>query len=134
MLNSGNADVLFYHPALLARATGFGGAATLGQRFLALQCPSARIPGGTWASDCEPQYGAGSDDELHAPLGQDQHFKSGGERGYERTASIGYGREVWGALSQSAVELLETWLSSFAQHHAHRLLNFVDLGPIESVG
>ena len=25
VLNSGNADVLFYHPALLARATGFGG-------------------------------------------------------------------------------------------------------------
>ncbi len=135
VLNSGNADVLFYHPALLARATGFGGSL---QRWgsassAASMSGALEFLGGTMGIGLRTlQYGAGSDDELHAPLGQDQHFKSGGERGYERTASIGYGREVLGALSLGlAVELLETRLESLQQ--SIMLIDFgisVDLGPI----
>lgn len=135
VLNSGKADVLFYHPALLARATGFGGSLQRwGSASSAASMSGAfEFLGGTLGIGLRTlQYATESEDELHAPLGQDHHFRPGGERSYERTASIGYGRELLGALSLGlAIDLLEIRLESLQQNIM--LIDFgisADLGPI----
>ncbi|MBK92209.1 MAG: hypothetical protein CME27_07130 [Gemmatimonadetes bacterium] len=135
VLNSVKADMLFYHPALLARATGFGGSLQRwGSASSAASMSGAfEFLGGTLGIGLRTlQYGTESEDELHAPLGQDHHFRPGGERSYERTASIGYGRELWGALSLGlAIDLLEIRLESLQQNIM--LIDFgisADLGPI----
>ena len=135
VLNSGKADVLFYHPALLARATGFGGSLQRwGSASSAASMSGAfEFLGGTLGIGLRTlQYATESEDELHAPLGQDHHFRPGGERSHERTASIGYGRELWGALSLGlAIDLLEIRLESLQQNIM--LIDFgisADLGPI----
>ena len=135
VLNSGNAAVLFYHPALLARATGFGGSLQRwGSASSAASMSGAfEFLGGTLGIGLRTlQYSTKSEDELHAPIGQGHHFRSAGDRSYERTVSIGYGLELSGALSAGlAVDLLETRFESLQQNIM--LIDFgisADLGPI----
>jgi len=131
VLNSGQADALFYHPALLARADGFGGGLQRwGNTSSAASLAGAlEFLGGTLGIGLRTlQYGMPPENNLH----EDHDFRSDGDRGYERTVSIGYGREIWGGLSAGlAADLLDTRVESLQQNVVLIDVGLsTDLGPI----
>ncbi len=133
VMNSGHSDVLFYHPARLTEASGFG--ADL-QRW-GVAASAAAFSGsfeafvGTWGIGVRSlQYGVPDGGSLQAPVGQDHHFVSGGDPVSERTATIGYGREILGGISAGlAIDLLDARIAS-SQHN----IMLVDVGLSTDLG
>jgi hypothetical protein len=98
MMNSGHADALFYHPALLTNASGFGidvqrwsASATAA----AISGATTFLGGGIAVGLRTLQYGAPGTGALAAPAGQDHLFADGPVGVSERVATIGYAREVF---------------------------------------
>jgi hypothetical protein len=98
-MSSGHADALFYHPALLGRASGMG---LEGQRWgsasssFAMSAAFSFLGGGIGIGLRALQYGA-VDGAAPAPGGQDHLFTLGDAPVSERIATIGYSHEAfWG--------------------------------------
>lgn len=133
VMNAGHSDVLFYHPARLTSASGFGadlqrwGVAASAAAFSG----SFDAFGGTWGLGLRSlQYGVPDGGSFQSPVGQDHHFVSGGDPVSERTATIGYGREVFGGISAGlAVDLVDTRVES-SQHN----IMLVDIGLSTDLG
>ena len=97
MMDAGHADVIFYHPALLTGARGFG----LDVQRWAGESSSAAVSGampwlggGIGVGLRTLQYGANGTDAAAAPAGQDHLFATGSVPVSERSATIGYARGV----------------------------------------
>lgn len=97
MMNSGHADAIFYHPALLTRARGFGldlqrwgseGSAT------AVSGAVQWLGGGIGVGLRTLQYGAFGSGVAAAPPGQDDLFRLGSVPVSERIATVGYAHEI----------------------------------------
>ena len=133
VMNSGHSDVLFYHPARLVDASGFG--AVL-QRWgvagsAAAFSGSFDAFGGTWGIGVRSlQYGVPDGGSFQAPVGQDHHFVPGGDPVSERTATIGYGREVFGGISAGlAIGLVDARVESSQNN-----IMLVDVGLSTDLG
>lgn len=99
MMDSGHADALFHHPALVADATGFGldvqtwsGEATAA----AVSGAMAWLGGGVAVGLQTLQYGAATGTTGILPGGQDVLFDEGAAITSERVASVGYARRLFG--------------------------------------
>lgn len=97
MLDAGHADAIFYHPALLTGARGFGldiqlwggeGSAT------AASAATGWLGGGVGVGLRTLQYGALGADGAAVPGGQDHLFDPGSVPVSERVGTVGYAREV----------------------------------------
>lgn len=132
VMNSGQADALFYHPAQLTSARGFG--ADL-QRWGAASSAAAfsgafDFFGGTWGVGLRVlQYGVPDGSTLQAPIGQDHQFVAGGDPASERTATIGYARDIFGISAGVSVDLLDARIES-SQHN----VALFDIGISKDVG
>jgi len=134
-MTSGHADALFYHPARLTSAQGFGGSL---QRWGAASSAAAfsaafDFLGGTWGVGLRAlQFSVPDGSVFLAPTGQDHLFDPGGDPVSERTATIGYGRELFAGVSLGvAVDLLDTRVQS----SLNNVMLFdaglaTDLGPV----
>lgn len=133
VMNAGHADVLFYHPAQLTSASGFGGdVQRWGPTASAASFSGAfDFFGGTWGIGVRSlQYGVPDGSSFQAPLGQDHHFTPGGDPVSERTVTLGYGREVFSGISAGvAVDLLDARVES-SQHN----VTLVDIGVSTELG
>ena len=97
MMDAGHADAIFYHPALLTGARGFG----LDVQRWAAESSSTAVSGamqwlggGIGVGLRTLQYGADGTDAAAAPAGQDHLFGFGSVPVSERSATIGYARGV----------------------------------------
>ena len=97
MMDAGHADAIFYHPALLTGARGFG----LDIQRWAGESSSTAVSGamqwlggGIGIGLRTLQYGANGADAAAAPAGQDHLFSFGSVPVSERSATIGYARGV----------------------------------------
>ena len=96
VMDAGHADAIFYHPALLTGADGFGldvqrwGA---GSSAAAASAAFQWLGGGVGIGLRTLQYGVSSADEA-APAGQDHLFDIGAEPVSERMATVAYARET----------------------------------------
>jgi len=97
MMNSGHADAIFYHPALLTQARGFGldvhrwgseGSAT------AMSGAVQWLGGGVGVGLRTLQYGGFGSGVAAAPAGQDDLFQFGSVAVSERVATVGYAHGV----------------------------------------
>ncbi len=97
MMDAGHADVIFYHPALLNRARGFGFDV---QRWgpnsssTAISGAMQWLGGGVGVGLRTLQYSAAGSDVLAAPPGQDDLFGFGSVPVSERVATLGYARGI----------------------------------------
>lgn len=99
MMSSGQADAIFYHPALLAKASGFGldlqtwsGEATAASASAA----TSWFGGGVGIGLQTLQYGGGATGGTILPAGEDVLFDVGTPATSERVASLGYAHELFG--------------------------------------
>lgn len=111
VLTAGHSDVIFYHPARVTDASGFGadlqswGTDGASAASAAAFSGSFEGFGGAWGIGIRMlQFGVPSDGGAgggvpQAPIGQDHHFVSGGDPVSERTATIAFGRELFGGIS-----------------------------------
>jgi len=97
MMDAGHADVIFYHPALLTRARGFG----LDVQRWGSNSSSTAISGAMqWFGGAigvglrTLQYSAAGSSVLAAPPGQDDLFGFGSVPVSERVATLGYARGI----------------------------------------
>jgi hypothetical protein len=98
IMNDGAADVLFYHPALLTGARGFGLATQRWTASGSAAAIAAAIPtlgGGVGIGLRTLQYSAAGSGPLAAPAGQDHLFTPGSIPVSEQVATIGYAREAF---------------------------------------
>jgi len=108
MMNAGHADALFYHPALLTGAGGFGLEV---QRWgsestsAAMSAAVGWLGGGIGIGLLTLQYAAGLGSV--APPGQDHLFANGPTSVSERVAVLGYAREIFGIDVGVAGKLVE---------------------------
>jgi len=135
IMNSGHADALFYHPALLTGSSGVGfevqrwgtnsSSATLSG---AVQW----LGGGVGIGVRTLQYGAFGSGALAAPSGQDHLFGFGSVPVSERVATIGYARETFFDIDLGvAVDLVDQRVGSSRQSVA--LIDVsaaVEVGPV----
>jgi hypothetical protein len=129
VLTERHADVLFYHPALLSRASGFG---------LDVQRWSAQATS-TTASAAMAWYGGGvgiglqtlqySAPSIAVPAGQDDLFAAGAVPVSERVATLGYARILKGFELGVAGKLVDQRVSS-----ARNTLTLVDVGVAHGLG
>lgn len=110
MMNSGQADALFYHPALLTNASGFGlevqtwsGEATSATASAAMSW----FGGGVAIGLQTLQYGESAGSASPLPGGQDALFDPNTPATSERVASLGYARSVFGLRVGVAGKLIE---------------------------
>jgi hypothetical protein len=110
MMNAGHADAIFYHPALLTGAGGFGldvqrwrvqGTAA------AASAATQWLGGGIGVGLLSLQYEAPSTGAGAAPGGQAFLFRQGSEQVSERVAVLGYARELFGVDIGVAGKLVE---------------------------
>ena len=134
MMNARHADALFYHPALLAGASGFGldlqrwGASSSSTTLSAArQWMGVGIGVGLQTL----QYGAPAEGFEAAPGGQDHLFTLGASPVSERIATVGIARELFGIDIGVATKLVEERVG--AARDAGLLFDFgvsTDLGPL----
>ena len=99
MMNANHADVIFYHPAMLTSARGFGldyqrwGTASSATTASAAM---AWFGGGIGVGLQSLQFGAPDTGVGGLPGGQDHLFDLGPTAVSERVASVGYAREIMG--------------------------------------
>ncbi len=132
MMNAGHADAVFYHPALLTGAGGFGielqrwdvaGTAA------ALSAATPWLGGGIGVGLLSLQYsGAGTRGEV-APGGQDHLFREGDTPVSERVLVLGYARELFGIDVGVAGKLVEERVDPNQEAVA-----MVDIGAATDVG
>ena len=99
MMNAGHADVIFYHPALLTGARGFGlDIQRWGTASSAVTVSAARewYGGGVGIGVQTLQFGGPAAGGAAAPAGQDHLFELGPVAVSERVATVGYAREIIG--------------------------------------
>lgn len=132
MMNAGHADALFYHPALLASASGFG----LEIQSWGGQSSAAAVSaatqwkgGGIGIGLLTLQYGAPGQGVAAAPTGQDHLFQLGPSPVSERVAMIGYARELFGIDFGVAGKLIDERVGMVRQNKT-----MVDLGAVTDVG
>jgi hypothetical protein len=134
MMNANHADALFYHPALLADASGFGlevqrwgNQSTSSAASAALQW----LGGGIGIGLITLQYSGPGSGTSAAPTGQDHLFESGTWPVSERVAVLGYARELFGIDFGVAGKLVEERIDLAQESVA--LLDVgaaTDLGPL----
>lgn len=110
MMNARHSDVLFYHPALLTGASGFGlDVQRWGSESSSTAASAAMqwLGGGIGIGLLTLQYGAPGERGAAAPGGQDHLFESGDVPVSERVAVVGYAREVFGIDVGVAGKLVE---------------------------
>lgn len=129
VLTERHADVLFYQPALLGGASGFGMDV---QRWSAeassvtASAAMAWLGGGVGIGLQMLQYSAPS---IAVPGGQDDLFAAGSTPVSERVATLGYARTVKGFEFGAAGKLVDQRVSS-----ARNALALVDLGVAHDLG
>ncbi len=108
MMDAGDADALFYHPALLASAEGFGvDIQTWGEASVVSAVAATPWYGGGVALGLQVmQYGLPASGE--PPPGRDHLFQPGEVPASERVVSLGFGRAMgdfqWGVTGKLAEE------------------------------
>ena len=110
MMDSGHADAIFYHPALLVDASGFGLDIESWSGEANAAAASAAMPwfgGGVGIGLQTLQYDVGAGGPARLPPGQDALFASGPAHASERVASVGYGRRIFGLSVGAAAKLVE---------------------------
>jgi hypothetical protein len=130
MMDSGSSDALFYHPALVADASGFGldvqrwrGPSTSA----AASASVSWLGGGVAVGLQTLQYSLPADTPV--PSGQDHLFADGSAQASERVATVGYGRRLFGLTFGVAGKLAEQRVN--AERDAVAL---VDLGAAAELG
>lgn len=132
VMNSGHADAVFYHPALVRRASGFGldlqrwgpeGTAS------AVSAATSWWGGGVAVGVQTLQFATTSEDVVGFPAGQDQLFAPGTFGVSERIASLGYARPLFGVDVGVVGKVLETRVG-----RKHDTSALVDAGVAHSVG
>jgi hypothetical protein len=110
MMNAGHADAIFYHPALLTGASGFGldvqrwrvqGTAA------AASAATQWLGGGIGVGVLTLQYDGPAGGAAAAPTGQDHLFLTGSVAVSERVLVLGYARELFGIDVGVAGKLVE---------------------------
>jgi hypothetical protein len=99
MMDAQHADALFYHPALLRQASGFGLELQLwGDEASAVAASAATqwLGGGIGIGLLTLQHGAPSGAAVALPPGQDDLFELGPTPASERVAVLGYARRLVG--------------------------------------
>ena len=97
MMNAGHADAIFYHPALLTGARGFGvDVQRWGGKSSSAAVSGAMqwYGGGIGVGLRTLQYGAIGSDVAAAPPGQDHLFNSGSVPVSERSVTLGYAHGI----------------------------------------
>ena len=134
MMNARHADALFYHPALLTGASGFGldlqrwgtsGSSTM------LSAARQWLDVGIGVGLQTLQYGASAEGFEAAPAGQDHLFSLGASPVSERIATVGIARELFGIDIGVATKLVEERVG--AARDSGLLFDFgiaTDLGPL----
>ncbi len=110
MMNAGHADAIFYHPARLVGASGFGlDVQRWGANSSSTTVSAARqwLGGGIGVGLQTLQYGAQAEGLLAAPAGQDHLFTLGASPVSERVATVAYARELGGLDIGIATKLVE---------------------------
>jgi hypothetical protein len=130
MMNAGHSDVLFYHPALVTEAAGFGldvqrwsGESTAATVSAAMQWFGGGIAVGLQTL----QYGLPSGTNI--PSGQDHLFQAGSVQASERVATVAYGRDLFGVSFGVAGKLAEQRIGS-----ARDAVALMDLSAATAVG
>ena len=132
MMNAGHADALFYHPALLTNASGFGLEV---QRWGAEGSASAASAAMQWEGGgigiglLTLQYGGPGLGALAAPTGQDHLFQPGPSPVSERVAVLGYATELFGIDFGIAGKLVDERVEVMRQSAV-----MVDVGAATDVG
>lgn len=130
--SSGHADAVFYHPALVANASGFGlelqrwGSNSSSMAFSAAM---QWFGGGTAVGLRTLQYSAFGSGTLVAPSGQDDLFGFGSVPVSERVATVAHAREVFGLDLGVAVDLVDERVGTARQSVA-----LFDIGAATEVG
>ena len=136
MMNARHADALFYHPALLAGASGFGlDLQRWGANSSSATVSAARqwLGGGIGVGLQTLQYGAPAEGSAATPGGQDHLFATGASAVSERVATVGYARELLGIDIGVATKFVEERVG--AARDAGLLFDFgiaADLGPVRA--
>lgn len=132
MMDSGHADAIFYHPALLVDASGFG----LDIENWSTEATSATVSaamawlgGGIGIGLQTLQYDVGADAVARLPPGQDGLFAGGTGHASERVASVGYGRRVFGLRIGVVGKLVEQRVAA-----ARDATGAVDVGAATELG
>ena len=110
MMNAGDADAIFYHPALLSDAGGFGlDVQRWGEESTAAAASAAMdwSGGGIGVGLLSLQFAGPGPGEAAAPPGQDHLFAAGTYPVSERVAVLGHGRELFGVAFGAAAKLVE---------------------------
>lgn len=132
MMNSGHADALFYHPALVGDASGFGLDLQLwsGEASGATASAAMSWLGGGVAVGLQTlQYGSEPTSGTLLPSGQDVLFDVGSPTTSERVATVGYGRRLFGLRVGAAAKLVEERRSG-----EHDATAAVDVGVATNLG
>jgi hypothetical protein len=133
MMNSGHADALFYHPALLARSTGFGiELQRWGSHSSAafLSAATGWLGGGIGVGIQALQYGAPGTGPASALEGQDHLFSLGPTPVSERVATLGFARRALADLDVGAsIKLVDQRVSASRQS-----VTLIDIGVAREVG
>ncbi len=137
MMNAGHADALFYHPALLTSAGGFGLEVQLwgDESSSALSTSAAMsaalqwLGGGVGLGLLSLQYGASRPGTATAPAVQDHLFQAGAYPVSERVAVVGYARELFGIGFGVAAKFVDQRVDV-----VHESTWMVDLGAATEVG
>lgn len=134
MMNARHADALFYHPALLTGASGFGldvqrwgseGSAT------AASAAMQWFGGAVGIGLLTLQHGAPGERGAAAPGGQDHLFSAGDVPVSERVAVVGYARELFGIDVGVAGKLVEERVGPDQDAEAMVDLSLsTDVGPL----
>lgn len=136
MMNARHADALFYHPALLTDASGFGlDVQRWGANSSSTTVSAARqwLGGGIGVGLQTLQYGAPADGFGAAPAGQDHLFALGTSPVSERIATVGYARKLFGIDVGVATKLVEERVGT--TRDAALFVDFgvsADLGPVRA--
>ena len=136
MMNAGHADAIFYHPALLVGASGFGlDVQRWGANSSSTTVSAARqwLGGGIGVGLQTLQYGAQAEGLLAAPAGHDHLFTLGASPVSERVATVAYARELGGLDIGIATKLVEERVGT--TRDAALLVDFgvaADLGPVRA--
>ena len=133
VMNAGHADALFYHPALLAGASGVGFEIQRWGANSSSATVSAAVQwlgGGVGIGVRTLQYSAFGAGVLAAPAGQDHLFGFGSVPVSERVATIGYARETFFGIDLGiGVDLVDQRVDSDRQSVA-----LFDIGVARDVG
>jgi hypothetical protein len=132
MMGSGHADALFYHPALVGAASGFGLDVERWSGEATSATVSAAMPwfgGGVAVGLQTLQYGGTSGGTTLLPSGQDVLFDVGTATTSERVASVAYGRGLFGIQIGAAAKLVEQRVANERDATAA-----IDVGVATTVG